>query len=166
MTTKMKGYNNNPERANKPGQRFCMDFGFVRGKEILQPKASENFTENHHQPILTSKDGFNCYLLVVDEYSRYLWIFLFASKSPPVDTVTKFLNTHGLSSGPKWIRTDQGGELAKSTKFRKCINDAKYTLETTAPGFSFQNTIAERPHYTLADMMQTMLSDANLSSTY
>ena len=64
------------------------------------------------------------------------------------------------------VYTNQGGELTKSIKFRKCISNAKYALETTAPGYSFQNDLSKQPHYTLADMMQTILSGANLPFTY
>ena len=165
MTKQIKCYNNNPTRATKPGQRFCMDYGFVRGKEILEDDKPPS-PDNTHEPLMTSKDGYNCYLLIVDEFSRYRWVFLFASKSPPTDTITTFLNKHGLPSGSKWVRRDQGGELAKSTSIRKYINDEKYTLEITEAGSSFQNAIAERPRHTLADMMHTMLSGSNLPSTY
>ena len=134
-----------------------MDYGFVRGKEVIK---------NEDGPLITSKEGYNCYLLVADEHSRHLWIFLFANKEPPVDTITNFLSTHGLKSGLRRVRTDQGGELAGSTAFKKCIANSGYILETTGAGASFQNAIVERPHRTLADMMRTMLSGANLSSDY
>ena len=134
-----------------------MDYGFVRGNTTIK---------NETGPLITSKEGYNCYLLIADEYSRHLWIFLFADKKPPVATITSFLGTHGLKSGLRRIRTDQGGELSGSTAFRSCVNAAGYTLEVTGAGASFQNAIVERPHRTLANMMRTMLSGANLPSTY
>ena len=157
MTSQMKGYNKTPDRAEIPGGRYHMDYGFVRGKKVIKSEDG---------PLVTSKEGFNCYLLIADEFSRHLWIFLFSNKEPPIATVTAFLSTHGLKSGLRRVRTDQGGELAGSTKFKKCIADAGYILETTGAGASFQNAIVERPHRTLADMMRTMLSGANLSSDY
>ena len=157
MTAKIKGSNKDPHRATTPGGRFNMDYGFVRGAHT---------TKNEDGPLITSKQGYNCYLLIADEFSRHLWIFLFADKKPPIATVTSFLNTHGNKAGLRRVRTDQGGELAKSSTFRTCINKAGYTLETTGAGASFQNAIAERPHRTLADMMRTMLSGANLTSDY
>ena len=90
MTKQKKGYDTIPERATEAGGRFQMDFGFVRGKTV---------TRNKDGPLLTSNEGYNCYLLIADEYSRYLWAFLFASKAPPIDTVSLFLKTHGLKSG-------------------------------------------------------------------
>ena len=128
MTEKIRGYNKNPLRATSTGERFNMDYGFVRGSTTFK---------NETGPLITSKEGFNCYLLIVDEFSRHLWIFLFANKSPPVKTVTTFLDHFGNKCGLRRARTDQGGELAKSAAFRKCIDDAGYTLETTGAGASF-----------------------------
>jgi len=93
-------------------------------------------------------------------------VFLFANKSPPIQTIKIFLSTHGLNNGLRRIRSNQGGGLAKSKDFRQCILDAGYTLETIGAGASFQNAIAERPHRTLANMMRTMLTGSNLGSEY
>ena len=58
------------------GQYFHTEFGFARGSRyrIKQVKA----------PTITSIDGFNSYLIIVDRVTRYIWIFLTASKTPPV----------------------------------------------------------------------------------
>ena len=53
------------------------------------------------------------YLLVVDKYSRYLWLFAFVSKYTPVKNIKQFLNTYGIVSGPKWEHANQRGELVK-----------------------------------------------------
>jgi hypothetical protein len=66
--------------------------------------------------VVTSIDGFNSYLLVVDKFSRYMWIFLCKSKEPPIDEMSAFLSTFGLQEGGV-IRCDQGGELAGSEEF-------------------------------------------------
>jgi len=134
-----------------------MDYGLVRDKQT---------TKIENGPLITSHDGYNCCLLIVDEYSHHLWIFFFAGKSPPIATVTSFLSNHGTIPGLCRVRTDQGSELAKSIEFRKCIQKAGYTLKTTGAGASFQNAIMERPHRQLANMMRAMLSASNLDSTY
>ena len=119
MTAQIKGYNKNSLRATTQGEWFNVDYGFVRGKEVIK---------NGDGPVITSKEGYNYYVLVVDEYSRHLWVFLFANKSPPIDTIKTFLSTHGHKSGLRRIRTDQGGELDKSTAFRRTIIEAGYTF--------------------------------------
>ena len=73
----------------------------------------------------------------MDKYSRHLLVFLFANKSPPIDTITNFLATHGRKSGLRRIGTDQGGELAKSITFRRSVLAAGYTLKITGAGASF-----------------------------
>ena len=59
MTKKIKGYHKTPDHATEQGERFNMDYGFVRGKTTIK---------NESSTLITSKDGFNCYLLVVDEF--------------------------------------------------------------------------------------------------
>ena len=122
--------------------------------------------KNQNGPFLTSKDGFNCYLLIVDEFFRHLCVFLFANKPPPIDIVTSFLKNRDVISGLRHVCTDQGGELAKSSELRRAIQTSWYTLETTGAGASFQNAIVERTHRQLANMMRTILSGANLNAKY
>jgi len=85
----------------------------------------------------TCRNGYNCYLLITDGVIRYSWIFLFASKKLPIETVDTFLTKYGLPGGS--IRTDLGGELARSIKFHKLICRHNYGLQPTAPDSSFQN---------------------------
>ena len=65
MTKMIKGFNKDPHQVSAPGERFVMDFGFVCGSYKLK-------TENG--PLVTSKDGFNSYLLIMDVYSHYMWV--------------------------------------------------------------------------------------------
>ena len=64
------------------------------------------------------------------------------------------------------VRTDQGGELWKSTAFQQMVADSKFLLEPTAARTPQQNGLAERPHQTLANMMRCLLSTANLPPEY
>ena len=77
-------------------EQFQMDFGFMSAKQ------GSEFIKSH--------DGYNCYLLIVDLFTRYLWIFLSKNKHPPLQTIRQFLRTYGLRRGVRVIRTDQGGE--------------------------------------------------------
>ena len=51
----------------KPGQHFHMDFGFVRGSTYT--------IKQENGPTITSKDGYNSYLLIIDRVTRYMWFF-------------------------------------------------------------------------------------------
>ena len=93
--------NKNTIPLTDKGKHFAMDFGFVRGSEFSE-KTKDGRT-------ITSVDGFNSYLIIVDKASRYMFTFLTKSKHPPLDIVKSFLTRHGhLSSVGKTIRTDQG----------------------------------------------------------
>jgi hypothetical protein len=66
--------------------------------------------------VVHSLDGFNSYLLIVDELSRYCWVFLCSSKEPPIDEVSTFLDIFGQDNGGI-IQCNQGGELDKLNVF-------------------------------------------------
>ena len=89
-------------KATKRGQRFFMDFGFMRSStaEFGRPDPTKD-------RMVESYDGYSAYLAIVDEASRHLWVFLRKSKEPPLDIVREFLHLHGLASGGV-IRCDQG----------------------------------------------------------
>ena len=134
------------------GEQFQMDFGFISAKE--------------NNKLITSLDGYKCYLLVIDLFTRYLWTFLCKNKHPPVQLLKQFLRTYGNHDGTRIIRTDQGGELARSALFRHTLQTAGYSIEITGSDNSSQNAIAERPHRTLANMVRTGLENSGLPLKY
>jgi hypothetical protein len=60
---------------------------------------------------VTSYNGNNTYLLIVDAKQRYSWVFCQPLKPPPVMILERFLAVCGLKEGPGSLRMDQGGEL-------------------------------------------------------
>jgi len=102
-------------RTTERRKRFYIDFGFMRpsAADYLQPHKGTD-------RVVRSYDGYTSYLLVIDEASRYVWVFLTASKTPPLDIVMEFLHHHGHEDGGS-IRTDQGGELARSAAFQDLL---------------------------------------------
>jgi hypothetical protein len=86
-----------------------MDFGFIRASatDLSRPKSTDD-------RVVESFDGVNSYLLIVDEVSKYSWIFLTKSKEPPIDLTQIFMKEFANSDGGK-IRVDHGRELARST---------------------------------------------------
>ena len=90
---KIKKQNKNvlpsPDKTTSRGQRFHMDFGFVRGD-------NSHKTNDKTQRIVTSIDGFSSYLIIVDSHTSYTWVFLTSSKEPPIDIVKQLLHYHGL----------------------------------------------------------------------
>ena len=68
--------------------------------------------------VVCSRQGYTATLTIIDCATRCLFAFPTQGKSPPVLIINTFLARYGLAGkGLKVVRTDQGGELARSTGF-------------------------------------------------
>jgi hypothetical protein len=93
--------------------------------------------------VIASWDGYSSYLLVVDEASRYIWVFLTKSKEPPLDIIDTFLEHCGHELG-ELICTDQGGKLACLFAFMDMfLRKHKYDIEPTGADSPSQNGAVE-----------------------
>ena len=97
------------------GQHFHMDFSFVRGSSYS--RKMEDLTT------LTSIDGYNLYLIIINRVTRYGWIFLTSSKYPPITIAQKVLEKFKCKNPHRTVRTDQGVELGLSHDFQHMIAD-------------------------------------------
>ena len=163
--TKPSGNPTERPKTKVSGERFHFDFGFIRSEE--------NQAAGLKDKIIRSWDGYNSYLIAVDKHTRYTWIFLSKTKDPPLDTVDKFLDMHGIPNEPekergliKVIKTDGGGELAGCKEFEKLCNEKGYSLEHTAADSSSQNGIAERPNETLGNMLRATMHSSGIDGKY
>jgi len=99
--------------------------GFVQGTKYSHKDMDGN--------IVTSLDGYNSYLLIVDYATRYKWVFLTKNKTPQVETARAFLKTHGTTLPfQKYIHTDEGREWWGSHDFQKMAREAGFIMEPTA----------------------------------
>jgi hypothetical protein len=142
-------------------QRFYMDFGFIRSS-----------TSNYSWPttstdrVVFSYDGYSSYLIVIDEASRYAWIFLMTSKEPPIAIVWEFLTQHGHEDGG-CIWTDQGGKLARNHSFQDMVlREFHYTLEPTGADSPSQNGAVEIYNNKLAVRTCTLLYGLRLPAKF
>ena len=97
-----------------------MDFGFVCGSNYT--------TKQENGPTITSKDGYDSYLIVEDRVTRYMRIFLTVSKHPPAETARKLLRNFKANHPHPTVRSDQGKELRKSEKIREMIDKEGFVL--------------------------------------
>ena len=141
-----------------PGQHFAMDFGFVRGSDYNH-KTSDGKT-------ITSIDGMNSYLSIIDRATRYMWVFVTKNKEPPLEAVEMILNKFKTTHAHRTVRTDQGGELGKSSDFTSLIAKCGFSLEVTGADASAQNGIIENPNKTLGQMMRCLLHSSELGPEY
>ena len=150
----------NPDRtpAILPGDNLYCDFGFMRGSDWSQ---KDEVTGK----LVTSIDGMRSYFLMVDEATRYLWVFLTSSKVPPIEMARGVLRQFEKKPG-RTLRCDQGGELGRSGAFGKMVHDEGYLLQTTGAYSSAQNGLAEKPNQDLAAMVRSLLHGAGLGSEY
>ena len=149
-----------PTEKLHPGQHLHMDFGFLRGSAFS--------AKNKDGQLITSIDGFRSYLIVVDRATRYKWIFLTTTRHPPLKEIKTILTKYQTITDKLHctIRTDQGGELGKSTAFRELVKEHNYTYEPTGSNSSKQNGMAEKPNQDLKRITKCLLHAAGLDSSY
>ena len=146
-----------PSKVAERGQRFFVDFGFMRAstEDYAQPDPT-------HARVVESYDGFSSYLAIVDEISKYMWVFLCRSKEPPIDIMHTFLTRFGHKDGGL-LCTDQGGELARSASFRKCMLDEfQYAIEPTGADSPSQNGQVEKFNHSLGVTVRVLLYSSGL----
>ena len=121
------------------GKQFYIDFGFMRAStsDFSRPDPKRD-------RVISSFDGFNSYILIVDEASRHVWVLFSKLKEPPVDEVSAFLTEFGLAR-EGLIHCDRGGELARSKEFVMVMQrDFWYKGEPTSADGANQNGGVER----------------------
>ncbi len=149
------------ERTTDVGRRFYMDFGFMRALSSDYSRPNKK-----HDWVIDSWDRYSSYLLVVDEASWYIWVFLTKSKEPPLDIIDTFLDCFGHVNGGS-IHSDQGGELARSFAFfNLLLGKHKYVIEPTGVDSPSQNGAVEIYNAKLAICTCTLLFDLGLPAKY
>jgi hypothetical protein len=104
--------------------------------------------------------------LVVDEASRYIWVFLTKSKEPPLDIIDTLLDRCGHELGGL-IRMDQSGELARSFTFiDMLLRKHKYVIEPTGADSPSQIGAVKIYNAKLAVRTRTLLFGLGLPAKY
>jgi hypothetical protein len=148
-------------RTTKRKQRFYMDFGFICSStsDYSRPTTSTD-------RIVFSYHGYSLYLIVINKASQYVWIFLTASKEPPIAIVWEFLTQHGHDNSG-CIRTDQGRKLARNSLFQDMVLcEFHYTLKLTGADSPSQNGAVEIYNDKLAVCTRTLLYDLGLPAKF
>jgi hypothetical protein len=149
------------ERTDESKCHFYMDFGFMRAS--TSHFGRPNKTQDR---VVLSFDYFTTYVLTIDEASRHAWVFLTASKDPPIDIVKAFLTQFGHANG-RLIWTDQGEELACLVKFSDMVlHNHNYTVEPTGADSPSQNGAIVIYNNKLAICMCMLLYGARLPAKY
>jgi hypothetical protein len=99
-------------------------------------------------------------LVIVDDYSRFTWVFFLQVKSQTQDTLKGFLRRaqNEFALRIKKIRSDNGMEF-KNSQIEGFLEDEGIKLEFSSPYTPQQNGVVERKNRTLLDMARTMLDE-------
>ncbi|KAD7116502.1 hypothetical protein E3N88_03770 [Mikania micrantha] len=115
-------------------------------------------------PISPSTPAGNRYfLLLVDDFSTYMWIHMLKSKYQALDAFKIFKQAAELECGfkVKAIRTNRGGEFT-STKFKQVCSEDGIRRFLTAPYTPQQNGVVERRNQTILGTTRSILKAMKL----
>jgi hypothetical protein len=135
-----------------------MNFGFIRASnnDFSKPNMKKD-------PVVESFDGYNSYLLIVDEVSKHSWIFLTKSKEPPVELTQIFMRSFANEDGG-FIRCDQGGKIARSSDWRTAmLKEFQYVVEPTGTDSPSQNGQVEWYNDTVANICEDIVVPCQLT---
>ncbi|KAI3685611.1 hypothetical protein L6452_34862 [Arctium lappa] len=106
-------------------------------------------------------------LVLIDEFSRYIWIEFIRAKSDVPDILIRLLKRLQVlfSSKVQKLRSDNG------TEFRNAKINSYLSEEGIIPNFSAartpqQNGVVERKNRTLVEAARTMLAESDLSTNF
>ena len=144
-----------------------MDFGFVQSRMKATTSPDEKVSETSTPGILSSQ-GFKAYIIIKDIFTKYRWVILTKNKSPPIKFIRHFLRRYSNPNARnKFIRTDLGGELYRSEKFREMVlNEWDYQPQGTGAYSPWQNGHAENVNRDIGNKLRTMLWGSDLPTTY
>jgi hypothetical protein len=99
-------------------------------------------------------------LVIVDDYSRYTWVYFFKHKYETQQTVKDFTNEVQRQYGQDilMVQSDNGTEF-KNYTLNDFLSDEGIHHQYSSPYPPQQNGVAERKNRTLMDMARTMLAE-------
>ena len=114
-----------------------------------------------------SINGYKYYILFVDHYSRFSWLYLLKSKSEAFTKSVHFnaMVANQFSLNIKTFRSDDGGEFT-SNEFKTCLSNHGIAHHISYPYTPQQNGVVERKHRHIIETAIALLSQASLSYSF
>jgi transposase InsO family protein len=119
-------------------------------------------------PVAYISIGGNKYgLIIVDDYSRFTWIFFLHNKNVVQDTFKKFpkRSQNEFETKIKKVRSDNGTKF-KNTNIEEFLDEEGIGHEFFVPYTPQQNGIVERKNRTLIEAARTMLDEYKVSDQF
>jgi transposase InsO family protein len=116
---------------------------------------------------VSSMSGCRFYVIFVDDYSRYSWLYPIINKSSVFQCFVKFklLAEKQFSADIKQLQSDNGGE-STSHSFKEFLSQHGILHRLTCPHTSQQNGVAERKHKHVVELGLTLLAQSGLPPKY
>ncbi|GJR89060.1 zinc finger, CCHC-type containing protein [Tanacetum coccineum] len=105
--------------------------------------------------------------LLVDDYSRYMWVYFLTTKDQAFDTFKEYKNSieNELRTTLKMLRTDRGGEFT-SNEFTQYCKENGIARQLTAPYSPQQNGVVERRNRTIMSTTRCMMKATNMPQNF
>ncbi|GJS54680.1 zinc finger, CCHC-type containing protein [Tanacetum coccineum] len=102
--------------------------------------------------------GNRYFMLLVDDFSRVMWVYLLKTKDEALRTFETYRNLVESETGEKikMLRTDRGGEFM-SKNFTEYCNRTGLKRHYTAPYSPQQNGVVERRNRTVMEMVRSSM---------
>ena len=109
--------------------------------------------------------GFKYFLTFIDDYTRYVTVYLLKSKEEVFEKFTEFKNLVENQFGKKIkkIRSDNGTEYTNH-RFQQLLKDSGILMEPTHVDSPQENGVAERMNRTIGNGVRSVLIDSNMPS--
>ncbi len=156
MQKTARGTGDTRRHAQEVGQGISLDWGFM----VQTSKDSKRVKK------LTGIHGESAYLLITDHFSGKMWGYTSSSKNPPLKWINRWLTRYSSKSRNRYACMDLGGELGRHPDVRALLGQHGYSIHTTGPDASHQNGVGERPHQTIANVIRSLLTGANLDPIF
>ncbi|GJS09947.1 integrase, catalytic region, zinc finger, CCHC-type containing protein [Tanacetum coccineum] len=110
-----------------------------------------------------SKDGFRCFMTIVDDYTRAVWIYLIKTKDEVYGLFVNFINLiHSLfKCSITNVRSDNGTEFVNS-KMNDLFNSLGIIHETSCAYSPQQNGVTERKYKHLLNVARSLLFQSGI----
>jgi len=119
-------------------------------------------------PVAYISIGGNKYsFFIVDDYSRFTWVFFLHDKSVVQETFKKFAKRaqNEFETKIKKVRSDNGTKF-KNTNIEEYLDEEGIGHEFSVPYTPQQNRIVERKNRTLIETARTMLDEYKISDQF
>ena len=107
--------------------------------------------------------GKRYFFLIVDDYSRCMWVALLKEKSEALEQFKRFKSMVEAEKGVKMkcIRSDRGGEFTFD-EFKEVCDKGGIKKQLTAPYTPQQNGVVKRKNRTIMGLVRSMLKEKEL----